>query len=231
MKQENKKYLSNVWNSYFKKQDIFLVPNLLCYLRIILVVAFVVFYLIPFRMFGNELAHIYIAAGMLMIAAYSDFIDGYIARTFDMKSKFGEILDPLADKFLQLAIAVVIMIKYYSSFMVFVMFGVFMVKEITLFFEDFFLACKKNTSYGGAKWYGKVSSFIFYLVTIFVLLGVPIMIAHDPEGSSGYVNLVIQICCAVATFFLFMAWVLYFVLFVKIMKRPAVGLKEAEEKK
>ncbi len=227
---EKKKNISNVWHQYFDRKYIFLIPNILCYFRILLVVCFMVFYLIPITMFRNTLAHIYIAAGIMMIAAYSDFIDGYIARTFDMKSDLGIILDPLADKILQLAIAVIIVINYYSTPIVLVMFGVFLAKEITLFFEDLLLASRRNTSYGGAKWYGKLSSFVFYVVTIFILLGVPILKAHDPEGSASYVSLVINICCSVATACLVLAWILYFVLFVKIMRKPPVEKKEEETK-
>lgn len=225
----NKKNFKNVWDHYFKKQDAFLVPNLLCYLRIILIGGFVALYLIPFSLCGNKLAHIYLAAGTLMIAAYSDFIDGYIARTFNMQSELGKVLDPIADKLLQFAIATVILVNYYDSILVVMMFVVFIGKEVTLFFEDLFLATKRNTSYGGAKWYGKVSSFVFYIVTIFILLGLPIIIEHDAQNSAGYVDLIVDICCGTAIACLSLAWICYFILFVKIMKKPPVKLEEKEE--
>lgn len=40
---------------------------------------------------------------IFVIAAATDFIDGYIARRFDVESDFGVFLDPLADKFLTFA--------------------------------------------------------------------------------------------------------------------------------
>ena len=45
----------------------------------------------------------YFAAHNLEIASVTDFFDGYIARSWDQKTKLGAILDPLADKMLILA--------------------------------------------------------------------------------------------------------------------------------
>ena len=40
------------------------------------------------------------ALGLFVFAAATDGVDGYIARRFNQKSKFGAFIDPLADKFL-----------------------------------------------------------------------------------------------------------------------------------
>ncbi len=42
----------------------------------------------------------YLAFSVFLTAAISDFIDGYIARRFDQRTKLGAVLDPLADKLL-----------------------------------------------------------------------------------------------------------------------------------
>lgn len=42
----------------------------------------------------------YVALGIFLLAVFSDFIDGYIARVKKQKTKFGSIVDPLADKLL-----------------------------------------------------------------------------------------------------------------------------------
>lgn len=42
----------------------------------------------------------YLACLIFCVASLTDFFDGYIARAFNVKSTFGEIFDPLADKML-----------------------------------------------------------------------------------------------------------------------------------
>ncbi|KAJ3241094.1 hypothetical protein HDU81_001880 [Chytriomyces hyalinus] len=47
-----------------------------------------------------------LALGLLAVAAASDFVDGFIARTFNMKTAFGTVLDPAADKILMTVLTV-----------------------------------------------------------------------------------------------------------------------------
>lgn len=39
-----------------------------------------------------------VAAGLMLVAALTDFLDGQIARRYHQESEFGRIVDPLADK-------------------------------------------------------------------------------------------------------------------------------------
>lgn len=71
-----------VWNA----------PNILTLLRIILIPLFVVVYYLPYRG-ANELA-----ALIFIVAALTDWLDGYLARRLQQLSSFGAFLDPVADK-------------------------------------------------------------------------------------------------------------------------------------
>lgn len=71
-------------------------PNKLTMLRIILVPLFILFMAIPFG--GGTLK--YIALAIYIAASITDFLDGHIARSRDLITKFGKIVDPLADKLL-----------------------------------------------------------------------------------------------------------------------------------
>ena len=70
-------------------------PNKLSVLRLIMIPVFVaVFYLtvIPYNYV--------IAASIFVLAAATDFLDGYIARKYNMVTDLGKFLDPIADKVL-----------------------------------------------------------------------------------------------------------------------------------
>lgn len=79
-------------------------PNKLTVLRIILIPVFVAAYYItaiPYNYF--------IAAIIFVVAASTDFLDGYIARKYDLVTDLGKFLDPIADKVL-VAAALIIML-------------------------------------------------------------------------------------------------------------------------
>ena len=69
-------------------------PNLLTYARIVMVpvVAGLV-------MWGGAFAH-WLALGIFIIAAITDFFDGWLARRWQLQSSLGRMLDPIADKLL-----------------------------------------------------------------------------------------------------------------------------------
>lgn len=71
-------------------------PNKLTLLRILMIPFFVVFMLlIPF--YGTAK---YIALILFAVASFTDFLDGHIARKYNLVTNFGKFMDPLADKLL-----------------------------------------------------------------------------------------------------------------------------------
>ena len=69
-------------------------PNILSSLRLCMVPVFVVLFLM-----GNLIP----AVIVFILAGATDVLDGYIARHFNCTSTLGKVLDPLADKLLQLS--------------------------------------------------------------------------------------------------------------------------------
>ncbi len=70
------------------------VPNALTLFRIFLVPILVVVLLTKFT--GRE----YVGLGIFLIAAITDFFDGYLARKYNQVTRLGMLLDPIADKLL-----------------------------------------------------------------------------------------------------------------------------------
>jgi cardiolipin synthase len=75
---------SHVWN----------LPNILTYGRILAVPGVMFCLYFP----GNTAR--WIALGIFIVAAITDFFDGYLARAWQQQSRLGQMLDPIADKLL-----------------------------------------------------------------------------------------------------------------------------------
>lgn len=87
-------------------------PNKLTISRIIMSVIIIIILLFPFQMAGFEFPQLfineklvvdskYLVAGVLFIvASLTDFLDGYIARKYNLITDFGKLIDAIADKVL-----------------------------------------------------------------------------------------------------------------------------------
>jgi|TARA_B110000438_G_scaffold134725_1_gene130342 CDP-diacylglycerol--glycerol-3-phosphate 3-phosphatidyltransferase/cardiolipin synthase len=82
---------------------IFKIPNILTIGRIIIVPIFVLTFFLP-GFFGDLIPFF-----LFIAASFTDFLDGMLARLFKEESKFGEMLDPIADKIL-VATALVLLV-------------------------------------------------------------------------------------------------------------------------
>ncbi len=69
-------------------------PNLLTYGRILAVPA------VAFCFYFEGTTPRWIALGIFIVAAITDFFDGYLARAWQQQSALGRMLDPIADKLL-----------------------------------------------------------------------------------------------------------------------------------
>ena len=71
------------------------IPNKLSLSRLVITPIMMFFYLATFIPFGK-----FVAVGLFIIGAITDFLDGYIARKYNLVTDMGKFLDPIADKLL-----------------------------------------------------------------------------------------------------------------------------------
>ncbi|MBL8424251.1 MAG: CDP-diacylglycerol--glycerol-3-phosphate 3-phosphatidyltransferase [Candidatus Accumulibacter phosphatis] len=85
------------------------IPILLTWLRIILIPLMIAVYYVPdswVQFIGRDLA----ATLVFVVAAITDWLDGYLARRWQQTSAFGAFLDPVADK-LMVAAALIVLVQ------------------------------------------------------------------------------------------------------------------------
>lgn len=70
-------------------------PTKLTVLRILMIPLFIAFFFISAIPYNR-----FIAVGIFMLASFTDFLDGYLARKNNQVTNLGKFLDPIADKML-----------------------------------------------------------------------------------------------------------------------------------
>ena len=58
----------------------------------------------------------------MIVAALTDVFDGKIARKYNMVSNLGKILDPIADKLSQIAIVIILLVKFWDGPLKYILF-------------------------------------------------------------------------------------------------------------
>ena len=135
-------------------------PNKLTLLRILLVPVFVFLLLCP--IFGG--VNKWIVLAIFCIACFTDFLDGKIARKYNLITNFGKFMDPLADKLLVCSalICLIDLGKLPSWFVVIVIAREFVVSGLRLIAVD-------NGIVIAASWWGKFKT-AFQMALIILLL-------------------------------------------------------------
>lgn len=144
------------------KKEIFSIPNILSYFRILLIPVFVLLFINSKNNLGVHIA----AVAVVALSGLTDMLDGKIARHCNMITEWGKILDPMADKLTQCAIMICLAMRY-SLLWAFI--GALVVKEVTMAVLGM-VFLKKGRKLKGAHWYGKVSTVVFYLVMMTLLV-------------------------------------------------------------
>jgi CDP-diacylglycerol--glycerol-3-phosphate 3-phosphatidyltransferase len=140
-------------------------PNLLTVFRIALVPVFAIVFTVPSD--WTRLA----CAGIFALAAVTDWLDGYLARSMNLQSRFGAFLDPVADKLL-VAAALVMMAGAHANLWFSMAAVVIVGREIIISALREWMAEMQRRGVVAVKWLGKVKT-VFQMVAIIVLLANP----------------------------------------------------------
>ena len=157
------------------KKVLFNIPNCLCFFRILLIPLFLYVYFVAD--FKNRYI---VAAFVLVISGISDFLDGFIARKFNMVTDFGKFIDPVADKLTQFVLAITLLFSYPLAWILLI---IIILKDLMLAIVGLYLY-----DYGlkitGASWLGKIATAYFYIIVI-VLIGL-----HIPNTVISFVLII-----------------------------------------
>ncbi len=190
---------------HFEKKDFFSIPNILTYIRILLVPVFVIVYINAQGITGHVWSIIIVA-----VSALTDIIDGMIARKFNMITDWGKIIDPIADKSMQFAMLFCVVVRYHWVALLLVIYGI---KEIvSLIFSSYLLSKGKHIS--GAMWCGKICTVILY--------GVMLALIAIPEIDPHVVTILIGFSAA----FMLLAFVVYMDTYFKLYREYKNQQKE-----
>ncbi len=187
------------------RKDLFTIPNLMGYFRIILIPIFMAVYI------GADSMADYIAAAVILgISGLTDCFDGKVARHFNMITEWGKVLDPVADKLTQAAVFISLSFRYPTMRYLVIL---FVVKEMFMGVMGAVML-KKGSMMDGARWYGKLCTAVLYGAMFMLLLVVDL--------SYFAAGLIISICIIMNVF----SFACYIVYYVRVlMNKPVTSGK------
>lgn len=186
------------------------IPNLLTFLRLLLVP---VYWILYFNV------SVWWAMGVFTFASFTDVLDGYIARKYDMITPIGKVLDPFADKIMQISAILSIVVDGALH----VVFAVLIaVKEVYMIVCGMLLLRKKVVVHANA--YGKIATVIMALGFLAVFIGLGLK--ESGNALYGVINTIGCVVLGVAIVFSWIAAVVYTVMTVKQLKGRKLDGKE-----
>ncbi len=134
------------------------IPNILTFFRLLLIPIFIVSF------FSHNPNSLQISVAIYFTAGITDILDGYIARKYNIVTKLGTVLDPLADKLMLLTVLFCLAFKLFIPLWIFLIVAskeIFMIIfGISLYHKDIVIP---------ANVFGKISSLLFYIAILFAV--------------------------------------------------------------
>lgn len=181
------------------------VPNALTVFRIILG------FIIPWLMLQDDFNLRVVAAILFAIASFTDWLDGWYARRYQLITKLGKILDPIADKILVLGCFVILSDIFFPD----IMYSIWWI--VPIFLREVVITCyrmaflfAKRPIVVAASWSGKAKT-VMQMVTLpcaYFYLMFNIYPEADPVGT-----------------WFFVKWLVYFLIIVSLGFTVGSGLR------
>ena len=171
-------------------------PNKLTLTRIILVPVFMIF--VSLTQFGTSDFNptLYLVAGIIFaVASMTDFLDGHLARKWNMVTDFGKFADPLADKLLT-TVAFIYMLR--DGVCSPVVLCIILAREFAVSGLRMVAAGAKDGKVIAANMWGKVKTVLQMLSIIFYFFGTALSYRGTLESVSIVVVVSIALCWLVA---------------------------------
>ena len=147
-------------------------PTGITLFRIALIPLFAVVFYLPFA-WANVVATI-----VFTLAAVTDWVDGYLARSLAMESRFGAFLDPVADK-LMVVVVIILLVEAHPSIWVALPSVIIVAREITISALREWMAELGSGTTVAVSYVGKVKTVIQMIALGFMIyfepfIGLPI---------------------------------------------------------
>ena len=153
------------------KKDLFTIPNIIGYVRILLIPVFCWLYIT-----AESPRDYYWAMAVVLFSSFTDLFDGMIARKFNQVTQLGKVLDPVADKLTHAAMAICLITRYP---LMWALAALMLLKEGYMAVMGIrFL--KKDQMMDGAMWFGKICTATLFagMVLLFFFFDMPQVFAN-----------------------------------------------------
>ena len=158
---------------------------------------------VPVLFNGVDLVYI-ITFILFLVASFSDFLDGHIARKYNMVTNYGKFMDPIADKLLVNSLFIILMVS--GPFRIPAWITVIMIARDLIVDAIRLLAAEQNKVLAASFW-GKLKTVLQMVALSFVLLnGVPLSFISPLAG-----NIFCLVLCSLAAFTSLMSGIMYLV--------------------
>ena len=171
-------------------------PNKLTLTRILLVPVFIIFVSLGQYITPSYNPRYYLIAGFVFaVASFTDFLDGHLARKWNMVTDFGKFADPLADKLLTTVAFIYMMRDGVCSPVVLC---IILAREFAVSGLRMVAAGAKDGRVIAANMWGKVKTVLQMLSIIFYFFGMAIAANVSWDATVMVVGASVVLCWLVA---------------------------------